>query len=91
MKEINIKKLSLVSDIIITVICLGPPLWLIWGTFENIPEQNKIYSSLLSIPCLIIIGFVWGQSSKEKEIMKWASEADELEKKLKELQESSKK
>ncbi len=86
MKEIKIKKLSLFSDVFITIICLGPPLWLILGIFENIPEQNNIYSKLLSIPCLLIIGFVWGRSSKEKVIMNLAEEADELEKKLRELQ-----
>ena len=42
-------------------------------------------ATIATIPCLLIIGFVWGRDSRDKELFKFAEEADKLEEELNEL------
>lgn len=61
--------------IYITVILIGPSLWLISGWA---PEKNY-FISLINIPILIFLGFLWGRFISQKEILKLAEEIDKLE------------
>ena len=78
----EIKKISIWINIYVTVICLVPSFWLIFGLFNNVSDKTKIISTFASIPCLIIIGFIFGRDSRSREVYRLAKEADDLEEKL---------
>ncbi|MQW22700.1 MULTISPECIES: hypothetical protein [unclassified Lactococcus] len=67
--------------ILSTLICLGPSASLLLNT-NGILNMKQIGSIIISIPMLLILGFIFGRGSRDKEVMILAKEADELEAKL---------
>jgi len=65
--------------ILITIIGLTPSLWLIWSLFEELSFEQKQVVTFLSIPCLFLVGFIWGRKSQEKYIFELANDIDRLE------------
>lgn len=78
----EIKKVSILSNIYILVICSVPSLWLIIGLFTEIPDKTKVVATFMSIPCLLTIGFLFGRDSRSEEVIRLAKEADDLEEEL---------
>ncbi|MDR0199014.1 MAG: hypothetical protein LBI43_00370 [Streptococcaceae bacterium] len=72
-------------NLVITLICIGPSLWLVLGLYHSISNQQKLISTFLSIPCLLLIGYIWGNYFQEKRIMRLSKEADKLELEVKQL------
>ena len=54
----------------------------LWKKMEKCGKKWKIISTFASIPCLIIIGFIFGRDSRSREVYRLAKEADDLEEKL---------
>lgn len=83
-KQRKIQRLNW-SNIYLTIVCLAPSLWLMLGLFEEISKKTQVVATIATIPCLLIVGFVWGRDSRDKELFKFAEEADKLEEELNEL------
>ncbi|MFT9282766.1 hypothetical protein [Bifidobacterium fermentum] len=62
-------KIPVWSLLIITLPLLGPVLWFI-SDFET---DRSRQAGLVAIPCLLIIGFMWGYFSREDEVHELAS------------------
>ncbi|HBI1562913.1 TPA: hypothetical protein ACN1M9_002643 [Enterococcus faecalis] len=90
MEDKKSKRLFRLTDIYISIICLTPSLWLIMGLFTPISRKEQLISTVMSIPCLFFLGFVFGRNSRDKEVFDLASEADELENELKNIKNEKK-
>lgn len=82
-KDINRNRIM--SNILAIVTLLGPAMWTLLGVFNTITEKQRIFSTIVNIPCLLLLGFIWGCNYKDKEVFELAQEADELESELKQL------
>ncbi|HFE9852816.1 hypothetical protein [Enterococcus faecalis] len=85
MEDKKLKRLFRLNNIYVTIVCLTPSLWLIMGLFSHISRKEQVISTIMSIPCLFFLGFIFGRDSRDKEVFDLASEADELEDELKKL------
>lgn len=65
---------------LVTVIGFTPSLWLIWNLFEKLPFEQLKVATFFSIPCLFLVGFIWGRKSQENYILDLANDVDRLEK-----------
>lgn len=90
MEDKKSKRLFRLIDIYITIVCLTPSLWLIMGLFTPISRKEQLISTVISIPCLIFLGFVFGRNSRDKEVFDLASEVDKLENELKNIKNEKK-
>ena len=56
------------------------------GLFSPISRKEQVISTIMSLPCLFFLGFIFGRDSRDKEVFELASKADKLENEWKELQ-----
>ncbi|MGM9886539.1 MAG: hypothetical protein ACI31W_04785 [Lactococcus sp.] len=82
MKKRDPFKTSKLSWFMLTLTSLGPSLWLIVNLDMPITHTQILFATFLSIPNLILLGFLWGRTSRDKEVMRLAQEADDLEAEL---------
>lgn len=70
--------------ILSTLIGLGPSASLLLNINGSL-NMTQIASVITSIPMLLILGFMFGRDSRDKEVMNLAKEADDLEAELNQL------
>jgi len=64
------------SLIYVSLIGVTPAIWLVLSLVISLSRSQLVLVTILNIPSLFLVGFMWGKYSQEKRIMALSEELD---------------